>query len=157
MATPGDLEDRRMMTMAKRILAPIDPRDPGGQIVQVLGALARDSGATLRLLRVMPVPERVVDPHGWTVAYADQEMERLTAVGRDDLQRLEDELGDITVESVVRFGKPVEEILLEAEAFDADLIALSGAARGRLRRFFARGVADGVVDRALVPTLVLRG
>jgi nucleotide-binding universal stress UspA family protein len=125
--------------------------------VQVLGALARDSGAALRLLRVMPVPERVAHPHGRTVAYADQEMERLTAAGRDDLQRLEDELGDITVESVVRFGEPVEDILLEAEAFDADLIALSSAARGRLRRFLARGVADGVADRALVPTLVLRG
>ncbi len=143
--------------MAKRILAPIDRHGPGEQIVQVLGALARDSGATLRLLRVTPVPERVVDPRGRTVAYADQEMARLTAVGRDDLQRLEDELRDITVESVVRFGEPIEEILLEAEAFDADLIVLPNAARGRLRRFLARGVADGVADRALVPTLVLRG
>src|SRR5262249_20668730 len=121
---PRCLQDRRTLTMAKRILAPIDRREPGELIVSVLGALARDSGATLRLLRVMPVPERVVGNHGQTVAYVDQEMARLTAEGRDDLQPLEEELRDVIVESVVRFGEPVEEILLEAEAFDADLIAL---------------------------------
>ncbi len=142
--------------MAKRILAPIDRRGPGERIVSVLGALARDSGATLRLLRVMPVPERVVGNHGQTVAYVDQEMSRLTAEGRGDLRPLEHELGDVTVESVVRFGEPTEEILLEVEAFDADLIALTSAARGRLRRFLAPGVADRVADRAPVPTLVLR-
>ena len=142
--------------MAKRILAPIDRREPGELIVSLLGALTRDSGATLRLLRVMPVPERVVDNHGQTVAYMDQEMARLTFQGREDLWPLEHELGHVTVESVVRFGEPVEEILLEAEAFDADLIALSSAARGRLRRFLAPGVADRVSDRAPVPTLVLR-
>jgi len=142
--------------MAKRILAPIDRRGPGELIVSVLGALARDSGATLRLLRVMPVPERVVGNHGQTVAYVDQEMARLTAEGRDDLQPLEEELRDVIVESVVRFGEPVEEILLEAEAFDADLIALTSAARGRLRRFLAHGVADRVADRVPVPTLLLR-
>jgi len=104
--------------MAKRILAPIDRRGPGERIVSVLGALARDSGATLRLLRVMPVPERVVGNHGQTVAYVDQEMSRLTAEGRGDLRPLEHELGDVTVESVVRFGEPTEEILLEVEAFE---------------------------------------
>ncbi len=54
-----------------------------------------------------------------------------------------------------RFGKPAEEILLEAEAFDADLIALATSDRGRLRRALLPGVAQRVARQAPVPTLVL--
>lgn len=142
--------------MAKRILAPIDVRDAHEGIVPVVAALARDSGATVRLLRVFPVPEHVVGAHGRTVAYVDQEMARLTAEGLRDLQQVETELSGVPVESVVRFGDPAQEIVLEAEAFDADLIALGADQQGYVRTALAPGVADRVTYRAPVPTLTLR-
>ena len=46
--------------MAKRILAPIDTRERAETIVPVVAALARDAGSTVRLLRVQPVPDRVI-------------------------------------------------------------------------------------------------
>jgi nucleotide-binding universal stress UspA family protein len=106
--------------MAKRILAPIDGRDESEAIVPVVAALAHGSGSTVRLLRVFPIPDRVVGAHGRTIAYADQEMARLEAEGLDELHRIEAEMAGVPVESVVRFGEPAEEILLEAEAFDPD-------------------------------------
>jgi len=142
--------------MAKRVLAPIAARERSAAIVPVVFALAHGSGATVRLLRIFPVPHRVIGPRGETVAYADQEMARLTAEGLDDLRRLEVELDGIPVESVVRFGEPAQEILLEAEAFDADLIALATSHRGRLRGALLPGVAERVARKAPVPTLVLR-
>ncbi len=142
--------------MAKRVLAPIAARERSAAIVPVVLALAHGSGATVRLLRIFPVPHRVIGPRGETVAYADQEMARLTAEGLDDLRRLEVELDGIPVESVVRFGEPAQEILLEAEAFDADLIALATSNRGRLRGALLPGVAERVARKAPVPTLVLR-
>ncbi|PYN39300.1 MAG: hypothetical protein DMD98_01155 [Candidatus Rokuibacteriota bacterium] len=145
-----------MATMAKRVLAPIAARERSAAIVPVVFALAHGSGATVRLLRIFPVPHRVIGPRGETVAYADQEMARLTAEGLDDLRRLEVELDGIPVESVVRFGEPAQEILLEAEAFDADLIALATSNRGRLRGALLPGVAERVARKAPVPTLVLR-
>src|SRR5919198_2139479 len=111
--------------MAKRILAPLDTRDGCDAIVPVLAGLARGSGSTVRLLRVFPVPERVIGPHGRTIAYADQEMARLEIEGLGELHRIEAQLDGLPVERVVRFGDPVEEILHESDAFDADLIALS--------------------------------
>jgi len=145
-----------MATMAKRVLAPLAARERSAAIVPVVFALAHGSGATVRLLRIFPVPHRVIGPRGETVAYADQEMARLTAEGLDDLRRLEVELDGIPVESVVRFGEPAQEILLEAEAFDADLIALATSNRGRLRGALLPGVAERVARKAPVPTLVLR-
>jgi nucleotide-binding universal stress UspA family protein len=143
--------------MAKRILTPIDTRERSEAIVPVVAALARDAGSTVRLLRVFPIPERVVGAHGRTVAYVDQEMARLTAEGLADLHRLETELAGVPVETVVRFGEPVEEIALEAEAFEADLIALGSGRHGRLRSALAPGIAEQVARAADVPTLTLRG
>jgi nucleotide-binding universal stress UspA family protein len=144
-----------MMTMAKRILVPVDGREASEVIVPVVAAMAERSGASVRLVRVSPIPERVVGPYGRTVAYSDQEMARLTGEGLDDLHRIETEFAGIPVESVVRFGDPVEEILLEAEAFDADLIALATSRHGRLRRALRPGVAERLIGKATVPTLAL--
>ena len=142
--------------MAKRILAPVGADERDETVLPVVAALARESGATVRLLRVFPVPERVVGTHGRTVAYVDQEMARLTAEGLEDLERVETTLSGVPVERVVRFGDPDEEILVEAEAFGADLIALAAARRGRLGTALAPGVAERVALKARVPALVLR-
>ena len=143
--------------MVKRILAPIDAREASEKIVPVVAALARDAGSTVRLLRVLPVPTQVIGNHGRIVAYADQEMARLTAEGLADLRHVEAALDGVPVEAVVRFGEPAEEIVREAEAFDADLIALGAERSSRLQSAFTPGVAERVARAATVPTLTLRG
>lgn len=142
--------------MVKRILAPIGERDRNEGIVPVVSALAHGAGSTVRLIRVFPVPEGMVDADGRTLVYSHQEMERLTSEGLHDLARIEAQLDGIPVESVVRFGEPVEEILLEADAFDADVIALEAPLRGRLRAALAPDVADHLARKAKIPTLTLR-
>jgi nucleotide-binding universal stress UspA family protein len=144
------------MTMAKRILAPIGEGERDEAIVPVVFALAQGAGSTVRLVRVFPVPESVVDSDGRMVAYGHQEMARLTSEGLGDLRRIEAQLDGVPVESVVRFGEPVEEIVLEAEAFDADLIALATSSRSRLRDALAPNLAERLARTGTVPTLALR-
>lgn len=151
---PRSRDGDRMM--AKRILVPLDDTEAHEAIVPVVRAVARESGGSVRLLRVSPVPEQVLAPSGQPITYLDQEMDRLTAIGMEDLRRVEGELDGVPVESVVRFGEVVEEIVSEAEATHADLIALSASARGRLRGALAPGVAARVAAKSSVPTLVLR-
>ena len=122
----------------------------------VVRGLARDQGSTVRLLRVLPVPELVVGLYGRPIAYVDQEMERLTAQGLAQLELAEHELAGVPVERVVRFGEPVEEILLEADVFGADLIALTTPRRSRLGSALAPGIGERVLRAAPVPVLVLR-
>ena len=142
--------------MAKRILVPIDGVERNEAIVPVVAALARDSGATVRLLRVYPVPARVVRDDGQVISYADQEMAGLTAAGEDTLLHVEAQLHDVPVERVVRFGDAAEEIANEAEAFGADVIALTAQPRSRVRSLFSPDLGDRVAARATVPTLILR-
>jgi len=143
--------------MAKRILVPLDGPEAGEAITPIVAALASESGASVRLLHVARIPELVVGPYGRTVAYVDQQMARVTEDGLRDLTHIEAQFVGVPVESTVRFGDPVEEILLEAEAFDADLIALTTSRRSRLSTVFATGVAEQVVRKASIPALVLRG
>ena len=140
--------------MAKRILVPVDDSDR--TIVPLIASLARGAGATVRLLRVLPVPEMHVGDYGRVIAYVDQQMESRRGSAMLDLSGIEAELDGVPVESVVRFGDPVDEILLEADAFSADLVALAARRRAWPWRALRSSVADRVARKAAPPVLVLR-
>jgi nucleotide-binding universal stress UspA family protein len=142
--------------MAKRILMPLSGRERDEAVLSLVGALSPESGVTVRLLRVSPIPEMILEPSGRVVAYVNQEMERLSSEGLADLKIAQLQLDGMPVERVVRFGEPVAEILHEAEAWGADLIALTASRRGRLWSALFPGVADQVSRTAPTPTLILR-
>jgi len=142
--------------MAKRILVPLDQSVLAEGVLPLVDDLARGEGAVVRLLYVSPAPHTRVSKDGLVVAYADQEMQRLEAEGRDYLGKAEVQLGGVTVECVVRFGDPLDEILREAAAFDADLITVTTAGRSGLSRAILGSVAEQVMRKAEVPVLLLR-
>jgi nucleotide-binding universal stress UspA family protein len=138
--------------MAKRILVPLERSDAAHSVLPLVADIARGSGATVRLLHVAPIPSERVADDGRLVAYASQEMERVESARREYLETAAAELEGVPVESVVRFGDPVREILLEADAFGADLIAVRG--RGWLRHALG-GVVGKLFRRSDVPVLFL--
>lgn len=140
--------------MAKRILVPLDHSDRS--IVPIVASLARGAGATVRLLRVLPVPELRTADYGRVVSYVDQEMASLQGRALDDLASAEAELDGVPVESVVRFGDVVDEIALEAEAFSADLVAVGDGRRSHVSRALRPSVADRVARKVESPVLVVR-
>lgn len=143
--------------MAKRILVPVVEREAGQAVLPLVAPIARDSGATVRLLRVYPIPDLIVGAHGSIIAYADQQMDSLNRQGETELKAIADTtLDGVSVEAVVRFGDPIEEILTEAETFGADLVALTTTERRRFRGALFGGMADDITRKAAVPTLVLR-
>jgi nucleotide-binding universal stress UspA family protein len=92
--------------MAKKILVPLDQSVLAESVLPLVADLARGSSATVRLLHVEPVPQTRVNEDGVVVAYADQEMQRLEAEGRDYLAKAEVQLGGVPVDLSVRFGDP---------------------------------------------------
>ncbi len=142
--------------MAKRILVPLDRSPVAESVLPLVADLARSSGAAVRLLHVAPAPELQVDEDGRVIAYADQELTRLEAEGVDYLQTVELQFDGVPVECAVRFGDPVEEILLEADAFGADLIAVTTAGRSGIKRTVLGSVAEQVFRKAEGPVLLFR-
>jgi nucleotide-binding universal stress UspA family protein len=140
----------------KRIVIPLDGSPVAESVLPVAADLARAGGASVRFLRVMPLPSNCEDVHGRVIAYADQEMERLEGEALDYLRAIETRFGGLPVESHVRFGDPLEEIMKEADAFDADLIAVTTAGRSGLGRAVLGSVAERVFRKAGTPVLLYR-
>src|SRR4029450_4053606 len=144
--------------MAKRILVPLDGRESSEAAAVLAADLARGSGGHVRLLQGYPLPEHRGRTEGRVVAFADQEMDRLTAEGRDYLESVEARLGSVPAETVVRFGEPRHEILTEAEAFDADLIVVTAARRaGWLSRLGVGGIGERLLHDSTGPGVLVRG
>jgi len=141
---------------AKRILVPLDGSEFAEAAAAFAADLAQGSGGSLRLLCVRPVPKQRLGEYGRVVAYADQEMERLSAEGRDYLETVGAQLSLVPTESVVRFGEVTQEILAEAEAFGADAIVVATGKPSWLKRIAGRDIGDRVLREASVSVVLVR-
>src|SRR5262249_11650795 len=117
---------------AKRILVPLSGEANDELVLSAVVPAASSLGATLRLLHVAPVPHNIVSESGRVVMYAEQEMARLDAHWRAYLAGIAATLPDAATECIVRFGNPAREIVAEAEAWGAELVAMTTS---RKRRF----------------------
>jgi universal stress protein A len=140
----------------KRIVVPLDASPVAESVLPVVADLARAGGGSIRLLRVEPLPGNCVGSDGRVVAYADQEMARLEAEALDYLKTVAARLSGIPIESCVRFGDPLTEILKEADVFGADLIAVTTAGRSGVGRAVLGSVAERVFRKAETPVLLYR-
>jgi nucleotide-binding universal stress UspA family protein len=142
--------------MAKRILVALDRTTPLPALLDLVVNAAAGGGATVRLLRVAPFPSNLVDADDRVVAYSDQEAARVEAEILDELRTVELCFGEMPVDSAVRFGDPVREILAEADAFDADLIAMATRWRPATGRPTLGSVAEEVGRRARTAVALVR-
>jgi nucleotide-binding universal stress UspA family protein len=140
----------------KKILLAVDRSSRADAVAAIAADTARGARATVRLLHVAPEPSAVQIADGRVVVYADQETESLTSAGLDFLRTLEIHFGDVPVESVVRFGDPVAEILAEADACGADLIVVGTAGRSGIGRVLLGSVAERVFGKAAAPVMLVR-
>jgi len=142
--------------MAKRILVPLDEAVRAEGMIEELATLSRGSGAVVRLLHVASTPDNIVDEDGRVLAYADQEAARLEAAALDYLRRIATTFGSVTVECAVRFGDPAEQILEDADAWDADLIAMATRGRRCIGRVLLGSVAEQVFSKASTAVTLYR-
>lgn len=140
----------------KRILLAVDCSPRADAVANLVADTARGAHATVRLLHVAPESSAVHDSEGRVIAYADQETASRTCAGLDFLHALEVHFGDVPLESVVRFGDPVAQILDEAETFGADLIVVGTAGRSGIGRVLLGSVAERVFAKATVPVMLVQ-
>ena len=140
--------------MAKRILVPLDTTERSESVLPLVAALARAHGATVRLLHVTPYSRTRYSPDNRVMVYAHQQEERDAAHAAGWLRSLEPLLDGVPVETRVRVGDPGEEILREADAFEADTIVMRAAPWRWWRHTLGR-VAKRVRARATSPVLLL--
>jgi len=109
-------------------------------------------------MAVRPRRSRPASPRIWRGAAAatSASCRCIPYPSRDYLETVETRLGAVPTESVVRFGAPEQEILVEAEAFDADLIVLAAERRGWLARLRGGGLGERLLQASPVPVALIR-
>ena len=140
---------------ARVILVPLDGTVGSEAILETIGEIARGEDASVRLLSVRP-PVHEVEVEGRVLAYADQETERVEAEGQDYLRRAAVSLGSVSVSFAVRFGEPAEQIVAEAEAASATLIAMATHRRTGLARIVKGSVAEHVERTTTIPVMLVQ-
>lgn len=142
-------------TRIRTILVPLDGSPQAEAVLPIAAAIARAEGAALRLLRVAPPPETITSDDR-IVAYVDQEAERLRNEGEDYLNAAAARADGVPAAVVVRFGDPREEIVREAWASGADLVAMATHARGVVGRVVLGSVTEAVMREVSCQVLAVR-
>jgi nucleotide-binding universal stress UspA family protein len=141
--------------MARRFLVPLDGSSGSETVLAHIADLARAASATVRLVHVAAPPESRLDLDGRVLAYADQVAAEVAYEVRRYLAARAASLPGVTVETVVRFGEPADEIVAEGERWGADLIAMASHRRQGFRRLVDGSVAERVERRSASPVLLV--
>jgi nucleotide-binding universal stress UspA family protein len=126
--------------MAKRILVPLDMSEHSESVLPLVADLARAAGATVRLMHVTPYSRTRFSEDNRVIRYAHQQEERDAREAELRLRQVALLLDGVDVEHRVRIGDPGEEILREADAFNADAIVLRASPWRWWRRTLGRVV-----------------
>lgn len=127
--------------MFAKILVPLDGGDVAAGVLPSALSLARATGATLSLLRVVEEDSREVR------AAAEASLTLVAAGLR---------ASGVPTEVNVRAGHPAEEILAGVAEIGADAVAMATHGRSGLTRALMGSVAERVMRESRVPVLLLR-
>lgn len=140
---------------SRTILVPLDGASGSEAVLETIGEIARAEDASVRLLSVHP-PAHEVEVEGRILAFADQETARVEAEAQDYLKRVAVSLGSVSLSFAVRFGEPVEQIVAEAEAASATLIAMASHRRTGIARIVKGSVAEHVERTTTIPVMLVQ-
>ena len=131
--------------MFSRILVPLDGTPQSNVALPLARTMARESDVPITLLRVVPEPSSLAERTTFDEVATS-------------LKQIADELasGGVRVESVVRRGEVVDEILLQCREQAADLIVMRTHWRVGLGRAVLGSVTQRVLAESGVPVLLLR-
>ncbi|HYK76680.1 MAG TPA: universal stress protein [Daejeonella sp.] len=122
-------------------------------------ALARRLGAEVALVHVNEIPAAtpyIADPLLNETSFMMPEMITLQEEASKKLfDRIQQQAGDLVLQTFTRIGSPKTEILATADECHADLIILGTHGRTGFDHFISGSVAESVVRKSKCPVLII--
>jgi nucleotide-binding universal stress UspA family protein len=139
----------------KTILVPVDFSHCTREALDFAVLLARQFGASLAVLNVI-TPYYAVDPYGMNPP-GDFEPDLLSCADKQLHHLVRSTLPpEVPAQTLVRRGRPANEIIEAAKELDADLIVIPTHGHTGLKHVVFGSTAEYVVRHAVCPVLTLR-
>jgi nucleotide-binding universal stress UspA family protein len=144
--------------MFQHILVPLDGSARAERSLPLAARLARASGGTLILVRVVDIQYRIA----WQAPDMPIDFDRLLAMEQEAASSYlvktahTDELAGLNVITVTVEGKPDEAILAIAQEQGADLIMMSSHGYIGLKKLALGSIAQRIERHSQIPVLILR-
>lgn len=144
--------------MFRHVLIPLDGSSRAEQVLPVAARLARASGGTITLLRVLNISQDVLTYGIGAPFITPGDLEEDLRKVKDYLDQLclREELSGIAIQTLAIAGTPAAVIIAEAEEQASDLIVISSHGYTGVKRWLLGSVAEQVAHHALAPVLILR-
>ncbi len=144
-----------------KTLVPIDLSDCSAWVVRQAAGLMRHHGGQVLLLHIAPIPPRLsarvlINPGAG--AESKSVSDYLAAEAAPMMRPYEQICAEeeVVCRSEVISGNPVEQILVRAGDWDADLIVMGSHGRRGLSRVLLGSIAEDVIRRAKAPVMTIR-
>ena len=143
----------------KTIVAAVDFSDSTPGVLETASGLAKAYGAKLHLLHVLE-PEPTYTAYGFTpdefpAIHTFQEEARKRAKQKLDEAAAQLPEGVSVVTEELGEGSPLQALLEFIDEKDADLVVLGSHGHGVVASLLIGSVAEGMVRKAVIPTLVV--
>ena len=140
----------------QNILVPMDFSDCSKKALRYAIPLAKEHGAALTLLYVVPTPSYVIGEYG-IETYLETQAEMRAKGGRELARLVVNEIkGEVPADSCVAVGSAAHHIVDVAKTANADVIVISTHGRTGLKHVLLGSVAEHVIRHAPCPVLVVR-
>ena len=147
----------------KRIVAALDFSNATPAVLETAASLVKAYGSELYLLHVLE-PEPTYTAYGFTpdefpAIHTFQEEARKRALTK--LEEMADELrkeiadGSATVKVELAEGSPLQSLIAFMKEVDANMVIVGSHGHGVFVSLLLGSVADGIVRKAIIPTLVV--
>ena len=141
--------------MFRRILVTLDGSEFAEAALPAASALARRSGGELRLLLVRDPEFEFATDAGWVIEGEETPGPEIARRYLDS-KRVTLAAACPKVTTALRTGYPTDEILAEAEAFDADLLVMATHGHGGMTRLWLGSVANHCVRHGNRSVMLIR-
>jgi nucleotide-binding universal stress UspA family protein len=149
-------EETRPLPFSRRVLIAIDGSTPSTWAIGFGGQLAEALSAHVMLVHVIEPVTYVTNELVYATQDLQKEHRELCQGGRELLDKAGAALPhSVQVDTLLREGSPVGEIINAARTWEADLVVMGTRGRGRFTQFLLGSVAEAVIRAAPCPVLTV--
>ncbi len=144
--------DHVMASVFKKILCPIDTDDSAPSALTLVADIARENGAEVHVLHVVPVILRGGDVPVLVKLTREQQETAKAEIA----QLASRHLGDVRWIAETAIGEPAPMIVSTAKKLPADLILMGTHGRRGFSRFFLGSIAEVVMREVTCPVMITK-